>query len=62
MSNRYLDLKFMLLGIAIILTAMPLSDREYELSLAAIVIGLFFVIIGFVYKQVQNLDKEKADD
>jgi hypothetical protein len=51
MVSKYLDLKFMLLGLGFILAASPLSVREYGLSLAAVVIGLFFVIIGFAYKQ-----------
>ncbi len=56
--NKYLDLKFMLLGIGIILTATPLSlYGEFGLAMAAVVIGLFFVIIGFAYKQAQTDDK-----
>jgi hypothetical protein len=55
--SKYLDLKFMLLGIAIILTATPFSVSENGLALAAAVIGLFFVIIGFAYKQDPKDDR-----
>jgi hypothetical protein len=57
--KKFLDLKLMLFGIAVILTASPLAERDSGLSMAAIIIGLFFVIIGLALNTVEMIEKQK---
>lgn len=59
--KKFLDLKLMLFGIAVILTAQPLSVRDDGLSMAAIIIGLLFTIIGLALNTFEMIEKQEKE-